>query len=271
MPTLTSSGGIGLFYHARLQTTGVTVTGSEEASGFIADEVLDWENPQDTWRTNNTTGNKTLVFDLGSALTTYGFYIEGVNVPAGSIQANATDSWGAPTINQSATFTLDSFALRRHGLFFFNADRSSIALRYLRLVLTGSQSPDGGVSYYQVGTCLPLVSPTELTNRRPLGLAGIEPVLENEWPGRYENAAIGVRQVQVDLPWEFFFNPIPHAADNEESKMLALATNPATPVVVCPDLNRPQQTYLCRRRGEIRWDIQQGIGASFPLAFSEVV
>lgn len=268
---LTSSGLLGLFFHARALTTGVTVTASTEASGFLAGNVLDWENPRLPWRSTTKTADQWLRFDLGASPPGYvGLFVRGANFPSATLQANATDSWGTPAISLPITVATNTVVERRHGLFFFNTGRTAPGHRYVRLLIGANQATDGGGTYYAVESALFAVAAVELTARRPLEQTLIDPVEEQAWPGRREVAQLGARQVRLDLPWEFFLNYAEGATENEEGAMLALSTSPAQPVIVCPNLHRPQEAYVMRRLGEVRWAMQGGVGAAMPLVFEEV-
>ena len=84
-----------------------TITFSTETYLYEAANIVDI-NTLKTWRSTSTTAS--VVFELSSAdeLDTVG--IKNHNFTSGAtikIQANATDSWGAPTFSQTLTWRED--------------------------------------------------------------------------------------------------------------------------------------------------------------------
>jgi hypothetical protein len=83
-----------------------TITASESNS-FYPVSNLQKLSTTDAWRSNNATGTKTIVFDLGSAKTVDTCVVVGDNynrvltATTLLIEGNATDSWGSPSFSQS--------------------------------------------------------------------------------------------------------------------------------------------------------------------------
>lgn len=268
-----ASGVIGNYYQTRIQVQNVTVVGTTDASGFPASNVLDWGHPLVRWQSNNLTGDKALVFDLGATPPNYvGFYIGRVNFTSAFLQANATDSWGAPTHNVAISFTTDSYVSRLQGTFFYLADRSTISLRFARLRIPSGTGVNDGATGYKVGVMIPMVTAIEIDNRAPIRRLVTKGKLFNVLGGGAEDiATIAQRRMQMELPWAWLWDPSTNPATNEEANMLTLAADPETPLVIVPNLNRTYESYLCRQTGDIRIDTEAGIGATMPLLFREVM
>lgn len=269
-----ADGVMGNYYQALIQTTGVTLAPSTESSPALATNVLDWAHPAKYWMTTTTASDGTLVFDMGaSPPSCIGLYLGRFNVASGvRLQANATNTWGSPSIDNALTFTTDSFVNRIQGLFFFNTDRSAITHRYYRLKIPSGTAVTDGASGFKVSLALPLVSPVEVTNRPQFRLTVRRAMARAVLPGGEEQrAALSVRQAILEMPWEWMWDPTLNAVTNEESTMLSLAQDEDDPVVVCRNLNKPHQAYLCRREGEIALDSSEGIGANFPLRMVEIL
>lgn len=266
------SGVVGNYYQTRIQIAGVTVVGTTDASGFPASNVLDWQHPLVRWQSNNLTGDKVLVFDLSAAPPNYvGFYIGRVNFTSAFLQANATDSWGAPTHNVAISFTNDSYVSRLQGTFFYLADRSTINLRFARLRIVGGTGVNDGATGYKVGLMVPMVTAVEVDNRAPVRRVVTKGKLFNALGGGGEDlVAISQRRMQLELPWTWLWDPSLSPVTNEEANMLTLAADPETPVVVVPNLNRLYESYLCRQAGEIQIETEVGIGATMPLLLREI-
>ena len=90
-------------YANLLTVSGVTISSSSEATGYVDDNLANparWRK----WRSTTTTGDQWVKFDLGAntnfqVLAAINAVIHsGGNLKA---QANATDSWGAPTVNDT--------------------------------------------------------------------------------------------------------------------------------------------------------------------------
>lgn len=269
-----ADGVMGNYYQALLQTAGVTLTESTESSPAVAENVLDWAHPAKYWMTTGTGSDGTLVFDMGASPPSYvGLYIARLNVTGGvRLQANATNTWGSPSIDNALTLTTDSFVNRTQGIFFFNTDRSAITHRYCRLKIAAGTGVTDSASGYKVGLALPLVSPVEVTNRPQFRLFVRRAMARASFPGgERQIAALSVRQAVLEMPWDWMWDPTSNAVTNEESTMLSLAQDEDDPVVVCRNLNKPYQAYLCLREGEISLDSSEGIGANFPLRMVEIL
>jgi len=266
-----NSGSIGDFFQSLLHTSNATPSALTTQSGYSPVHVLNWQEPRLRWQSNVKTPDQWLKLDLSSSPPNYvGVYLDGLNLASATLQANATDTWGAPTFNLVVTFTLDDIVTRRHGVFFFNpTTHASIALRYVRLLITASTATDDGANY-KVSSFFPLVSSVEVLNRPQITLARRKPVVENQFPaGRHEILSQGDRAVFMELPWSWLWDPTVNPTVNEEATMLALATDKDVPVCVCRNLNKTYQSYLCRQLGDFSLQ-SEGVGARLPLIYEEI-
>jgi hypothetical protein len=109
---------------------------------------LQTDNYTQPWRTADAAGAHNCVNDFGSAQTVDCCFLGNVNIRSSgtvSIQGNATDAWGAPTVNQA--FTMSGLGLDPpHRNLFVTFGSSS--QRFWRILITDVSNPAG---YYQVG------------------------------------------------------------------------------------------------------------------------
>lgn len=135
-----------LAYSNLLTVSGVTITSSADATGYPSSNLSHparWKK----WRSSTTTGDQWIKFDLGSnqsfqvlALTDVTLHTSGGTL---KMQANATDSWGSPTVND--TVSLASPDLTRIVSDWLSASQS---LRWIRFYFT---NVGGSSSYVEVG------------------------------------------------------------------------------------------------------------------------
>lgn len=127
--------------------SGVVVTASAAATGYPASNLsspASWK----IWRSTATTGDQWVKFDLGSSRAMTGCLLRYFLLHAGgkvTFQANATDSWGSPTI--STDFTVPSTSRTRILSLFFNSQ----SLRWVRIYFTNtatvSQAVELGIAF----------------------------------------------------------------------------------------------------------------------------
>lgn len=127
--------------------SGVTITASSAATGYPASN-LGASEPWKIWRSTVTTGDQWVKFDLGTSRALAACFLRNVLIHTGGsvrFQANATDSWGSPTINTA--FTIPSTARTRVLSLLF----ASQSLRWVRILFvnTGavSQAVELGVAF----------------------------------------------------------------------------------------------------------------------------
>jgi hypothetical protein len=93
--------GARLAWNILLTASGVVITSSADATGFPASNL---SNPArwKPWRSSTTTGDQWVKFDLGANKSLQVFAAINATIHAGGtlrVQANATDAWGSPTID----------------------------------------------------------------------------------------------------------------------------------------------------------------------------
>lgn len=274
-----ASGQVGNYFQGLLvSANSITLTASTESSPYVATNALDWNNPSTYWATTTTGADGTLVFDMGaSPPSCVGLYIARMNIDAGvsgvRLQANATNVWTSPTIDNALTLTQDSWVNRIQGIYFFNpTTRAAIAHRYYRLKINSGTAVNDGSSSFKVPLALPIISPVEIDNRAAITYRIRRSTLRNILSGGQEQrAAFSVRQMTIELPWQWLYDPSISAPVNEEATMLSLSQDEDVPVVVCRNLNKSHQAYLCRRDGDITIESPEGVGASMPLLWTEII
>lgn len=252
------------------------VASSQLSAAYPATNVAVWAYPQRPWKGGDNFVTQTIVLDLGATAFSYpAVYISGTNFLSATLQANGTNVWTSPAVNINISLIPDPLMsvggpTVRRGIFFFSASRAAIAHRYLRLIIFAPQGTDD-FGAYTVGCFFPLFAWTEFENRTPWTIGRRRAVWRNELTqGDSEVLDAGRQKAFLRVPWEFFMNTRLGAPESEEAVMLLLAVNEHEPVVVCRDLNRTHESFLCRRRGDIEWQTSDGLGVNFPMEFEEI-
>lgn len=126
-----------------LLSAPVIVTSSSEATGYVDDNLTNparWR----AWMSAKATTDQWVKFDLGSNQSLQFFAAIDPVIHAGGtlrVQANATDSWGAPTINDVLTAPTDDWTR------VWSDWRSSVSsLRWVRFYFTNTGSVNAQVS-----------------------------------------------------------------------------------------------------------------------------
>lgn len=97
--------GVRLAYTNLLTASGVAITSSSEATGYVDDNLAStarWKK----WRSAISAGDQWVKFDLGSNKSFAVLAAVSAKLQSGGTlhaQAHATDSWGAPTVNELLT------------------------------------------------------------------------------------------------------------------------------------------------------------------------
>ena len=127
--------------------SGVTITASASATGYPVSNLTSTA-PWKIWRSTVTTGDQWVKIDLGTSRSMAACFLRNVLIHAGGavrFQANATDSWGYPTINTA--FTIPSTARTKVLSLLFSAQ----SLRWVRILFvntaTVSQAVELGIAF----------------------------------------------------------------------------------------------------------------------------
>ena len=133
--------GARLAWNNLLIASGVAITSSSEATGYVDDNLADparWRK----WRSATSTSDQWVKFDLGANASMQVFAAVNATVHTGGtvrVQANASDSWGSPTIDD--VFTVPSLDLTR---VLTDWRTAASSLRWIRFYFTNT----GAVSEY---------------------------------------------------------------------------------------------------------------------------
>lgn len=123
-----------------------TITSSSEAGDLIDNNVVN-DFLGKAWRTTGKT-SEWIKFDLGSAKTLTALAIVKFNLTSGAtvkLQANATDSWGAPSVDVTLTIPTDSDSTVIQYIVYYP---SISAYRWYRITLVDTGN---SASYLQIG------------------------------------------------------------------------------------------------------------------------
>jgi hypothetical protein len=121
-------------YQNRIAEGSVTVTSSSEVANR-PDEYLLHQARWKKWRSSTTTGDQWVRFDLGSAKSFQAIVLVDWIAHAGGtlrVQANATDVWTSPTVNELLSPTLGPTGVAVAWL------SSLQTLRYVRVLFTNT-------------------------------------------------------------------------------------------------------------------------------------
>lgn len=169
------------------------------------------------YRTDTGTTTATIVFDPGSAVTVNSICIAGHNISSGAtikFQGNATDSWGAPTIDETLTWSSGVI----------NKDFTGDTLEYWRLHIIDAGNTDTfikiGRAYGSDAYSTPVISwevshsheSDTVKNRNPVGVTYGDIRIKSElisvkWPKiltATDKPALIAAFDQVDITKPFF-------------------------------------------------------------------
>jgi hypothetical protein len=141
-----------------------TITASEEAVGFSADNLIIYNHGIWHWRSDDITGEKGIVLDYGSAQALTDFLITGANFASATIQGNATDSWGSPSFTQAITLTQQT-QNRRYNHW---ASLSGFNYQFLRIKIDVGATVDSA-TYYRISKAVSIDTTFTLTRQPSWG------------------------------------------------------------------------------------------------------
>lgn len=127
-------------------TAAITGTASAGA-GYEIDNAKTPERPLLSYRSTSTAQSE-VIADLGSAKLVELVLLLNVNFASATIQANATNSWGAPTHDSGAKAIAQDPWTGRYTLAY--VPPSGFTLRWNRILIP-SQAPIGGATYFELG------------------------------------------------------------------------------------------------------------------------
>lgn len=145
-----------------------TATASSEDSAHPATNLLKYATIHEDYRSTVITAVN-IVFDLGAAYSNVKLAMDGCNFTDFNLQANATDSWGSPTIDDDLTqiakgwvqpHPLISNIQHRYGYFWEPSGFTS--LQYIRLAID-AQTPTDGADHFRIGRIAIMQSSALLT------------------------------------------------------------------------------------------------------------
>lgn len=127
-------------YDNLIAASGVTITASSEATGFGAENIynIHYDVP---WRTTGDTA-EWIKFDFGAAVNVTDFIIKYHNLTSGAtlkIQANATDAWGTPSVDETLSITDNNIV---------KAWAAAQSYRWWRIYIDDGSNPD---TYIELG------------------------------------------------------------------------------------------------------------------------
>jgi len=234
-----AAGSTTVFYENQIRELAAVITPSEESPIYPATNLV-LNNCCLTFR--SLTANATpvrLVIDMGAAVACDAIAMANINIrdtATVTIEANATDSWGAPTYSQTISLA-DYLGDPNDFQYNFAATKT---FRYWRLSITDNGNPDGFIEIGElfIGTPIALtdihdsgipvtISPNNIEHRTEYGQAYVyERSQVKTWELNWSNV-----QTETRDELKAFFNAI---ASNARPLFLTMAGEDAN------------QTYFCR-------------------------
>lgn len=150
-----------------------TPTASSEDSDHPATNLKLYGNIHEDYRSEVVT-SVNIVFDLGANFSGVKLALDACNFTDFNLQANSTDSWASPTVDDDITqiakpwvqpSSLVTGVQHRYGYFWEPAGFTN--LRYIRLLID-AQTPTDGADYFRIGRAGILASTMTVTlNQNP--------------------------------------------------------------------------------------------------------
>lgn len=225
---------------ARVATSflSYTPTASSEGSSHSASNIAILTRPKKSWR-STATGNQWVVLDFGSAVSIPGVFLDNTNFGTVVIQGNGTNTWTSPAFDSgNITLSMDPRLGRRKRLI----ELTGFNYRYMRIYIP-SQTPDGGASYYQIGTCaVPEALTTMLENPTyPGRWVKRTPIQVNEFlSGGVEKVRIGtLDELRLGLTITV------ESDDAVVEQVYELFGDPTATILFDWNFNLPYESYLC--------------------------
>jgi len=137
-----------LFYTNKIKTVAKTLVADQQAAQFPSSN-LQTDNYSQTWRTTEVLTAHDVVNDFGIATLCDTVFLGNVNLTSSAtvkIQGNATDSWGAPTFDE--TITVSGLGVDPPHRNLYHEFASGQTFRFFRIEITDTGNTNG---HYEVG------------------------------------------------------------------------------------------------------------------------
>lgn len=134
-----------LLYNSALWDAATVTASSDASSGLTGANVVD-DMVSKPWRSTGDTSEQ-LVFDLGAAVQIKAIGLHVFNLTSAAtvkVQANATNSWGSPTLDDTVAIVTDADS----GVLERLVWTGNQTLRYWRIDIADAANPNG---YVQIG------------------------------------------------------------------------------------------------------------------------
>lgn len=169
-----------------LKTTPATLTADSEDSIYPKAQLVD-DNAASAFRTEDAAAEYHVVADFGAAVDLESVFLGNVNFRTSAtvrIQANATNTWGGPSISETIDCSALGNVLRGKNLY-HKVTTSPHSYRYWRLSISDISNPDG---FYQVGEWWlgnDVALATNFTNDDVYTIQRNNVILATEWLQKY--------------------------------------------------------------------------------------
>lgn len=228
---------------------------SSEVSNFPAVNIMDRSSPQKQWRSTST-AEQTIDIDLGSDQTTLTTYIDWTNVPEIKYQESSTNLAAGPYVDLSSSLTsVEKDPVQ--GVYRRKDELTLSSKRYLRILMTGAQTPTDGATYYRIGT---LAIPTNIveldadtTVEYPYDVTlPSSHIIENRFPtGKTEKVKLGRLQPMV-ISFALRTGVRQNIKGDGVQEITDLLRDPTDTIFLDFNLGESWQAYLVKKSGDLR-------------------
>jgi hypothetical protein len=135
-------------YNNQIKTFAKSLVADSQQTNYPSAN-LQTDNYSQTWRTLNASSSHNVVNDFLAAVQIDTVFLGNVNLTSSAtvtIQANATDSWGAPSFSEALTISGLGLDPKQRNL--YHELSSAQTFQFWRILISDTTNPDG---FYEVG------------------------------------------------------------------------------------------------------------------------
>lgn len=258
--------------------TPTAITASSEQGAYPAVNVDDFLHPLRPWKAA-TTDVEWIKLAFGAAIDLAAIYVGWIGIDSEldfSIQANLTDDWTAPLVDQLIPGDLAYNPLvRRYGYAYVLPEILQAA--YVRVLFPGHSG-----TAVSVGQLLAVTEDVgqRVPNRPGISFGKRQRGAQNSFEGGgAERLSLGVPQMTLGFSWEWAYNYLETSELNETDVLLSpqVLADYDDALLVVPDLELlPHRASIFRPAAggdgvDMTIQSDAGIGARLALAYEEVI
>jgi len=132
---------------ANLVTAATIISATSADATYVRTNAATPQRPFKPWKTTTTATDQDIIVDFGSATLIEAIGLIRTNFTSVTIQGNATNSWGGPSYASTLTVARNPWNTRYQ----YGYRPVAFNYRYLRVAITGGQTPTDGASVFLLG------------------------------------------------------------------------------------------------------------------------